>query len=256
MAAKVVRCGRRPGTPRRSSAQVNEAYEVLSDPNKRAIFDRGGDPTGSGRRRDPPTWAVSAGSASAAGQGLDIGDLFGAMFGGGLTTRGPSRCPARSDQLIRARLTLSEAVFGVTKPIKFDTHVVCATCSGSGGANKREPVTCTQCHGRGEVIISQRSIWARSAPRSRARTAKQGNIPEPCPDHCSGQGRVPEQRSINVKIPSPVSTHRQSGPPAGLVSWRDSSGAAGGDLDVEIQVAPHDVFRRDHDNLEMVACCR
>ena len=233
--------------------QVNEAYEVLSDPNKRAIFDRGGDPMGPGGGDPFANMGGFGGFSSAAGQGFDIGDLFGAMFGGGgLTTRGPkSRVRRGQDQLIRARLTLSEAVFGVTKPIKFDTHVVCVTCSGSGGANKREPVTCTQCHGRGEVIISQRSILgeirtAQPCPNCQG----YGNIiPEPCPD-CSGQGRVSEQRSINVKIPAGVDTgnrvHLQGqgeiGPGAGPA----------GDLYVEIQVAPHDVFRRDHDNLEMV----
>ena len=233
--------------------QVNEAYEVLSDPNKRAIFDRGGDPMGPGGGDPFANMGGFGGFSSFGGQGLDLGDLFGAMFGGaGSTTRGPkSRVRRGQDQLIRARLTLSEAVFGTTKPIKFDTHVVCTTCNGSGGANRQEPVTCTQCHGRGEIIISQRSILgeirtAQPCPNCQG----YGNIiPAPCPD-CSGQGRVSEQRTINVKIPAGVDTgnrvHLQGqgeiGPGAGPA----------GDLYVEIQVAPHDIFRRDHDNLEMV----
>ena len=233
--------------------QVNEAYEVLSDPNKRAIFDRGGDPMGPGGGDPFANMGGFGGFSSFGGQGLDLGDLFGAMFGGaGSTTRGPkSRVRRGQDQLIRARLTLSEAVFGTTKPIKFDTQVVCTTCNGSGGANRQEPVTCTQCHGRGEIIISQRSILgeirtAQPCPNCQG----YGNIiPAPCPD-CSGQGRVSEQRTINVKIPAGVDTgnrvHLQGqgeiGPGAGPA----------GDLYVEIQVAPHDIFRRDHDNLEMV----
>jgi len=233
--------------------QVNEAYEVLSDPNKKAIFDRGGDPMGPGGGDPFANMGGFGGFSSFGGQGLDLGDLFGAMFGGaGSTTRGPkSRVRRGQDLLIRARLTLSEAVFGTTKPIKFDTHVVCTTCNGSGGANRQEPVTCTQCHGRGEIIISQRSILgeirtAQPCPNCQG----YGNIiPAPCPD-CSGQGRVSEQRTINVKIPAGVDTgnrvHLQGqgeiGPGAGPA----------GDLYVEIQVAPHDIFRRDHDNLEMV----
>ena len=233
--------------------QVNEAYEVLSDPNKKAIFDRGGDPMGPGGGDPFANMGGFGGFSSFGGQGLDLGDLFGAMFGGaGSATRGPkSRVRRGQDQLIRARLTLSEAVFGTTKPIKFDTHVVCTTCNGSGGANRQEPVTCTQCHGRGEIIISQRSILgeirtAQPCPNCQG----YGNIiPAPCPD-CSGQGRVSEQRTINVKIPAGVDTgnrvHLQGqgeiGPGAGPA----------GDLYVEIQVAPHDIFRRDHDNLEMV----
>lgn len=233
--------------------QVNEAYEVLSDPNKKAIFDRGGDPMGPGGGDPFANMGGFGGFSSFGGQGLDLGDLFGAMFGGaGSATRGPkSRVRRGQDLLIRARLTLSEAVFGTTKPIKFDTHVVCTTCNGSGGANRQEPVTCTQCHGRGEIIISQRSILgeirtAQPCPNCQG----YGNIiPAPCPD-CSGQGRVSEQRTINVKIPAGVDTgnrvHLQGqgeiGPGAGPA----------GDLYVEIQVAPHDIFRRDHDNLEMV----
>ena len=224
--------------------QVNEAYEVLSDPNKRAIFDRGDQWA---RRRS--NMGGFGGFSSAAGQGFDIGDPFGAMFSGGLTTRGPkSRVRRGQDQLISCPVDLRG---GWGDQPSSDTHVVCATCSGSGGANKREPVTCTQCHGRGEVIISQRSILgeirtAQPCPNCQG----YGNIiPEPCPD-CSGQGRVSEQRSINVKIPAGVDTgnrvHLQGqgeiGPGAGPA----------GDLYVEIQVAPHDVFRRDPDNLEMV----
>lgn len=232
--------------------QVNEAYEVLSDPNKRSIFDRGGDPMGPGGGDPFANMGGFGGFGSFASQGFDIGDLFGAMFGGGTTSRGPkSRVRRGQDQLIRARLTLSEAVFGVTKAIKFDTHVVCTTCNGSGGANNREPVTCTQCHGRGEVITSQRSILGEIRTTQQCPNCQGfGNIiPEPCPD-CSGQGRVSEQRTINVKIPAGVDTgnrvHLQGqgeiGPGAGPA----------GDLYVEIQVASHDVFRRDHDNLEMV----
>lgn len=232
--------------------QVNEAYEVLSDPNKKAIFDRGGNPMGPGGGDPFGGMGGFSNFGGFAGQGFDIGDLFGAMFGGGPTSRGPkSRIRRGQDQLVRAKLTLSEAVFGVTKPVKFDTFVICATCNGKGAAKNREPVTCTQCHGRGDVVVTQRSILGEIRTSQPCPTCQGfGNIiPEPCAE-CSGQGRVPQSRTVNVKIPGGVDTgnrvHLQGqgeiGPGAGPA----------GDLYVEIQVLPHDVFRRDRENLEMV----
>lgn len=234
--------------------QVNEAYEVLSDPNKKAIFDRGGDPRGHGAGGDPfaNMGGFSGFSSSFGAQGFDIGDLFGAMFGGAGGGRGPkSRVRRGQDQLIRTNLTLPEAVFGVTKPVSFDTYLICETCNGSGSANNRPPVTCTQCQGRGEVIVSQRSILGeiRTAQSCPACQGYGNVIAEPCPD-CSGQGRIHQQRTVNVKIPGGVDTgnrvHLQGqgelGPGAGPA----------GDLYVEIQVQPHEVFRRDQNNLEMV----
>lgn len=121
--------------------QVNEAYEVPERPEQEGHLRPRGRSDGPWRWRSvcQHGWFRRIPASSFyGGQGFDIGDLFGAMFGGGVATRGPkSRVRRGQDQLIRARLTLSEAVFGVTKPIKFDTHVVCATCNGLGGANNR-----------------------------------------------------------------------------------------------------------------------
>lgn len=232
--------------------QVNEAYEVLSDPNKKAVFDRGGDPMGPGGGDPFANMGGFAGFNGFGAQGFDIGDLFGAMFGGGGASRGPkSRVRRGQDQLIRVKLDLAEAVFGVTKPIKFDTFIICNSCNGGGAAGNKEPITCTQCHGRGEVIVSQRSILGeiRTAQPCPSCQGYGNIIVDPCPE-CSGQGRLPQSRTVNVKIPAGVDTgnrvHLQGqgeiGPGAGPA----------GDLYVEIQVQQHDVFRRDHDNLEMV----
>lgn len=228
---------------------VNEAYEVLSDPHKRAVFDRGGDPMGPGGS-DP--FGGMGGFGSFSQQGFDLGDLFGAMFGGAGGTRGPkSRVRRGQDQLIRTRLSLSEAVFGVTKLVEFDTHVVCSSCQGKGAANGAEPVTCTQCQGRGEVTTTQRSILGdiRTVQACPACQGFGNVIAEPCID-CSGQGRVSKRRTINVQIPGGVDTgnrvHLQSQAEVG------PGGGPAGDLYVEIQVKPHDVYTRDRANLEMV----
>lgn len=221
---------------------ISEAYEVLHDSQKRSVYDRGGDPlsnAGAG-------FGFPGGAA-----GFDMGDLFGAMFGQS-ASRGPRpRVRRGQDALVRAQLTLAEAAFGVTKPLNLDTAVVCPTCTGSGSADGTAPVTCSTCHGQGDVTTVQRSFLGdirtvQACPTCRGYGT---TIPNPCHE-CGGEGRVRTQRTVNVKIPAGVST--------GNRVHLDSQGEVGpgggpaGDLYVEISVAPHEVFRRDGDNLEMV----
>ncbi|WP_130865167.1 molecular chaperone DnaJ [Acidipropionibacterium timonense] len=223
---------------------VQEAYEVLQDPQKRAVFDRGGDPTGHG-----------GGFDGFGGAGFDFTNLVDAMFGGaspfGSTSRGPrSRTRRGQDALVRLRLSLSEAVFGVTKPLDVDTAVVCPKCHGTGAQDGSEPVTCATCHGSGEVVTVQRSFLG-DIRTTQACPACRGYgtvIPKPCQE-CSGEGRVRTTRTINVRIPAGVAD--------GNRIHLDSQGEVGpgggpaGDLYVELSVAPHEVFRRDGESLEM-----
>ena len=226
--------------------QVQEAYEVLHDPHKRDIYDRGGDPLGGGY----------GGGFGGFGQGgfsggFDFTNLVDAMFGAA-TSRGPrSRVRRGQDALVRMELTLAEAAFGVTKPLNVDTAVVCPRCSGSGAADGSQPVTCSLCDGRGEVTQVQRSFLgdirtSQPCPQCRGFGTI---IPHPCGE-CSGEGRVRSNRTINVKIPAGVHTgnrihlesHGEVGP----------GGGPAGDLYVELQVLDHDTFKRDGDNLETV----
>ena len=226
--------------------QVQEAYEVLHDPHKRDIYDRGGDPLGGGY----------GGGFGGFGQGgfsggYDFTNLVDAMFGAA-TSRGPrSRVRRGQDALVRMDLSLADAAFGVTKPLNVDTAVVCPRCSGSGAADGSQPVTCSLCDGRGEVTQVQRSFLgdirtSQACPQCRGFGTI---IPHPCGE-CSGEGRVRSNRTINVKIPAGVHTgnrihlesHGEVGP----------GGGPAGDLYVELQVLDHDTFRRDGDNLETV----
>lgn len=225
--------------------ELNEAYEVLSDPNKRAIFDRGGDPMGG------PGGAGFSGFGGGFSGGFDFTNLVDAMFGA-QGSRGPrSRVRQGQDALVRVTLKLHEAVFGVTKPIKVDTAVVCPKCQGRGGEPGSEPVTCGTCHGQGEVTQIQRSFLG-DIRTSQACPSCRGYgtvIPSPCGE-CSGEGRVRSTRTISVRIPAGVST--------GIRIHLESQGEVGpgggpaGDLYVEITVDNHETFRRDGDNLEMV----
>lgn len=225
--------------------QINEAYEVLHDAQKRSVYDRGGDPLG-GMGGGMGGFGFPGGAT-----GFDMGDLFGAMFGSH-TSRGPrSRVRRGQDALVRLSLTLAEASFGVTKPLTVDTAVICPSCQGSGSQDGTQPVQCTTCHGQGDVTTVQRSFLGdirtvQPCPNCRGYGTI---IQHPCGE-CAGEGRVRSTRTINVKIPAGVST--------GNRVHLDSQGEVGpgggpaGDLYVEIAVLPHEVFRRDGDNLEMV----
>ncbi|NLE97445.1 MAG: molecular chaperone DnaJ [Propionibacterium sp.] len=228
--------------------ELSEAYEVLSDPNKRSIFDRGGDP----RRANGGAGAGFSGFGGGFAGGFDFTNLVDAMFGAQGGRGGPrSRVRRGQDALVRADLALHEAVFGVTKPIKVDTAVVCPKCTGKGGEPGSEPVTCTTCEGHGEVMQIQRSFLgdirtSQTCPNCRGYGT---TIPRPCTE-CSGEGRVRSKRTISVRIPAGVSTgnriHLEAQGEVG------PGGGPAGDLYVEIAVRPHDTFRREGDELEMV----
>lgn len=228
--------------------ELSEAYEVLSDPNKRSIYDRGGDPRAAGGG------AGFSGFGGGFAGGFDFTNLVDAMFGAqGGGRRGPrSRVRRGQDALVRTSLQLHEAVFGVTKPIKVDTAVVCPKCQGKGGEAGSEPVTCQTCEGQGEIMQIQRSFLgdirtSQMCPNCRGHGT---TIPRPCTE-CSGEGRVRSKRTIQVKIPGGVQTgnriHLEAQGEVG------PGGGPAGDLYVEVHVEPHDTFRRDGDNLEMAA---
>lgn len=228
---------------------VNEAYEVLSDPQKRDIYDRGGDPMGRGGMGG---FGFPGGGTFTSAGGFDIGDIIGTMFGGAGASRGPrSRVRRGQDAGVRLSLSLADAAFGATKPLTVDTAITCPRCSGSGVADGSEPVQCSTCGGRGDVTAVQRSFLGDIRTTQPCPTCRgYGNvIPNPCGE-CSGEGRVRSTRTINVKIPAGVSTgnriHLESQGEVG------PGGGPAGDLYVELHVEPHEVFTRDGDNLECV----
>ena len=222
--------------------KVAEAYEVLQDPKKRDLYDRGGDPLGGG---------MGGFNGGFGAGGFDFTNLVDAMFGS-QTTRGPrSRVRRGQDALVRLDLELAEAAFGTTKPLRVDTAVLCPRCSGSGATDGAGPVRCSTCHGQGEVTHVQRSFIGDIRTTQACPTCRGYGtvIANPCVE-CSGDGRVRSSRTISVKIPAGVSTgnrihlaaHGEVGP----------GGGPAGDLYVELSVAPHEVFRREGDDLEVV----
>jgi molecular chaperone DnaJ len=223
--------------------QIGEAYEVLHDPNKRSMYDRGGDPMGGG--------FAGAGGFGFPGGGFDFSNLVDAMFGA-QASRGPrSRVRRGQDALVRLNLTLAEAAFGITKPLRVDTAVVCPRCNGNGSEGGGEPVTCGTCHGSGDVTQVQRSFLGEIRTSQPCPSCRGYGtiITNPCGE-CSGEGRVRSNRTINVKIPAGVA----SGNRVHLVSQGEvgPGGGPAGDLYVELSITPHEVFKRNGDDLEMV----
>jgi molecular chaperone DnaJ len=222
--------------------KVAEAYEVLQDPKKRDLYDRGGDPLGGG---------MGGGFGGGAGGGFDFTNLVDAMFGQ-QSSRGPrSRVRRGQDALVRLDLELAEAAFGATKPVRVDTAVLCPRCAGSGATEGSQPTRCATCHGQGDVTHVQRSFIGDIRTTQPCPTCRGYGtvIPNPCVE-CAGDGRIRSSRTINVKIPPGVSSgnrihlasHGEVGP----------GGGPAGDLYVELNVAPHEVFRREGDDLEVV----
>jgi molecular chaperone DnaJ len=214
---------------------VTAAYEVLSDADKRQMYDLGGDPRG-----------AAAGGAGF-GPGFGFGDIMDAFFG--TQARGPRpRVGRGKDALIRLQVTLAEATFGATRELNVDTAVVCSVCQGAGTAADTQVVTCTMCQGRGEVQSVQRSFLGQ-VMTSRPCPQCQGYgtlIPHPCPE-CSGEGRVRTRRTITVKIPPGVDTGTRI-----QLSGEGEVGVGGGpsgDLFLEIVEAQHEVFTRHGDDL-------
>ena len=212
--------------------EVPHAYEVLSDPEKRRVYDLGGDPFGAG--------------GFGQGAGFSFTDIMDAFFGGQQAGgRGPRPRQRRGqDALVRLDLELAEAAFGTTRELKVDTAVLCTTCHGSGAAPGSQPVMCETCHGRGEVQQVQRSFLGEIRTlRPCAACRGYGEIiPEPCRE-CAGDGRVRSRRAITVKIPPGVDTGTRV-----QLSGEGEVGPGGGqpgDLYVEVHVAPHPIFQRD-----------
>ena len=223
--------------------EVNEAYEILSDPNKKARYDQFGF-----AGVDPNYGAGGAGGGFDGGFDFgDLGDIFGSFFGGGFGggRRTNPNAPQRGES-IRLSLAISfeEAAFGCEKEVSVDRMEQCGTCHGNGCAAGTTPEVCPDCHGTGQVQVRRQTpmgVFATSSPCGRC-GGKGKIIHQPCPD-CRGSGAVRTRKTIQVSIPAGID-NGQTISVRGQGSAGKNGGPAG-DLLVTITVRPHELFRRE-----------
>lgn len=212
--------------------ETKEAYEILSDADKRATYDRFGHEGLQGAA------GGAGGGFSAEGFGDVFGDVFGDIFGGG--RRGRSQVFRGADLGYELRLDLENAVSGDTVTIEVPTQITCDECDGKGAAKGSEPVKCSSCGGAGQVRMQQGffSIQQTCPACKGAGTV----ISDPC-RKCHGRGRVAKTRKLSVKVPPGVDDGdriRLSGE-----GEAGRNGGPSGDLYVEIRVNSHKLFKRD-----------
>jgi molecular chaperone DnaJ len=219
--------------------EASEAYEVLSDDNKRARYDQFGFQGVAGQTRDY--------------QHADMGDIFsmveemfGFNFGGAGGRRGTARAARGYDLETQVELSLAEIATGTERSIEFERQDLCDTCEGSGARAGSKPTTCPTCGGQGRVAQAGLSGMFRmvtTCPSCRGR----GMIVKDRCNACNGAGRVHKKRSVTIKIPAGV----QEGQAVRITGEGEPGepGAASGDLHCYIVVAPHPVFTRHGNDL-------
>ena len=226
-----------PETAETKFKQVKEAYEVLSDPQKRSAYDQFGHAGVDGSMGGRGGGGFTAESFS------DVfGDVFGDIFGGGSRQRGgPQR---GSDIRYNLELTLEEAVAGTESKLRVPVLVACKECDSTGAKKGSSPVICSTCHGHGQVRMQQGFFSVQQTCPTCRGTGKQ--IKDPC-GVCRGDGRVQETKTLSAKIPAGVDT----GDRIRLAGEGEAGerGAPAGDLYVQIHVKDHDIFTRDGANL-------
>lgn len=215
--------------------EVKEAYEMLSDPQKREAYDRYGH-----AGVDPN---MGGGGAGAGGFADAFGDIFGDIFGGGRRGGGP-QVYRGADLRYNLEITLEQAANGYETTIQVPSWDECDTCHGSGAKPGTSPVTCTTCGGHGQVRVQQGFFAIQQTCPKCHGTGK--IIPEPCTS-CSGVGRIKCKKTLEVKVPAGIDDGmriRSSGNGEPGVN-----GGPPGDLYVEIHIKQHPVFQREGDDL-------
>lgn len=225
--------------------EVNEAYAVLSDSEKRSKYDRFGhdafDPTSGG--------GGYGGFSGFSGADFDFGDIFSSFFGGGTSTRSRANAPVEGDD-IAARVTVSfeEAAFGCKKEVNFARVENCPDCHGSGAEHEGDIEKCPECNGLGRINVRQQTMLGyMQTQRTCQRCAGRGKIiKSPC-KNCNGKGRIRINKKLEVNIPSGIDDRQNI-----ILRNQGSAGLNGGpngDLIIEVRVKEDKIFEREGNNI-------
>lgn len=227
--------------------EANEAYDVLSDADKRDKYDRYGhaafDPSAGG--------GSGFGGFSGFGEGgFDFGDIFSSFFGGGGSGSRSRANMAEEGDDVMTRLTISfeEAAFGCKKDVSFARVEACSDCAGSGAAKGTKPETCSTCRGTGRVTVQQQTMLGYMQTQRPCQSCRGTGkiIKSPC-KNCNGKGFVKVPKRLEVSIPAGIDSMQRI-----VLRGQGSAGrngGAAGDLIIEVQVKPHSVFTREGKNI-------
>lgn len=232
----------------KSFKEVNEAYEVLSDPDKKARYDQ------YGHAGVDPNMGGGAGGYGGFGGGFsadfgDLGDIFSSFFGGGGASQQRRNGPIKGEDLqAEVTITFEEAVFGCKKEISYNRVEKCPDCKGSGAAGNSQPETCPQCNGQGQVRVTQQTIMGTmQTTRTCQNCGGSGKIiKNPC-SNCRGKGMVRIRKKLEVTIPAGIDDEQRI-----VLRGQGSEGRRGGpagDLYVYVNVRPHAFFERQGTNV-------
>ena len=225
--------------------EVNEAYAVLSDSEKRSKYDRFGhdafDPTSGG--------GGYGGFSGFSGADFDFGDIFSSFFGGGTSTRSRANAPVEGDDIAaRVSVSFEEAAFGCKKEVNFARVENCPDCHGSGAEHEGDIEKCPECNGLGRINVRQQTMLGyMQTQRTCQRCAGRGKIiKSPC-KNCNGKGRIRINKKLEVNIPSGIDDRQNI-----ILRNQGSAGLNGGpngDLIIEVRVKEDKIFERDGNNI-------
>lgn len=225
--------------------EVNEAYEVLSNKEKRTRYDQFG--------HDGVNSSYGGGSYSSGnpfGQDIDLSDIFNSFFGGfsGSRTRNQNYARHGTDVETAINISFEEAAKGCTKRIIYDNIEQCGKCGGSGCKNGASPKSCNRCHGTGQVTISQKTPFGvMQTSMTCDSCGGQGKvIDDPCLT-CAGKGRVRNRKDIEINVPAGINNEQ-------ILNVRGkgnagTNGGQNGDLHVYVSIKPHTIFERKGDDV-------